>query len=85
MIWTGFTQFRLCHIIKHAHDMLQCTLVGCMHHCIVQCCPSCGWQQCLVHEKVLLLVSLKHIIGSGMPLLPLGQYNYKQTPAVDVA
>ncbi len=30
MIWTGVTQFRLCHNIKHAQHILQCVLVGCM-------------------------------------------------------
>ena len=64
--------------------MLQCMLIGGMHDCNVHCCPSCGLQQLLAHEKVLLLVLLKHVTGSGMPLLPSGQCNYKQTPAVDV-
>ncbi len=30
MIWTGVTQFRLCHNIEHAQYILQCMLVGCM-------------------------------------------------------
>ena len=30
MIWTGVTQLRLCHNIKHAQYTLQCMLVGCM-------------------------------------------------------
>ena len=83
MIWIGFTQFRLCHIIKHAHNMLQCMLIGGMHDCDVHCCPSCGLQQ-LLAQTVLLLILLKHVTGSGMPLLLSDQYNYKQTPAVDV-
>ena len=30
MIWTGVTQFRLCHNIEYAQYTLQCMLVGCM-------------------------------------------------------
>ena len=30
VIWTGVTQFRLCHNIKYAQYTLQCMLVGCM-------------------------------------------------------
>ncbi len=42
MIWTGVTQMQALSQHKHANDILQCVLIGCMHGCIIQCCPGCG-------------------------------------------
>ena len=58
IIWTGVTQFKLCHDLNHAWCVIQYVQV------------TIGGSFWLVN-MILLSVVLKLVTGSGMPFLPL--------------